>query len=175
MTDIMQTDRILLRQWTEADAEPLFKYASDPDVGPRAGWPAHQSVEEGLRVIRTFFRNDTTWAIVHRNTGEPIGFIGYYTQKTSNISIGTNDCEVEYRLGKPFWNQGICTEALRLMLDYCLHMKSFEHIWTDLFIGNPASGRVMEKCGFKDTGMLNKCSHLIGDDRNMVKVFKYEG
>lgn len=36
----MQTDRILLRQWTEADAEALFKYASDPDVGPRAGWPA---------------------------------------------------------------------------------------------------------------------------------------
>lgn len=135
----------------------------------------HQSIEESLRVIQTFFRNDTTWAIVHRNTGEPIGFIGYYTQKTSNISIGTNDCEVEYRLGKPFWNQGICTEALRLMLDYCLHMKSFEHIWTDLFIGNPASGRVMEKCGFKDMGMLNKCSHLIGDDRNMVKVFKYEG
>ena len=36
----MKTERILLRHWQESDAEALFKYASDPDVGPRAGWPA---------------------------------------------------------------------------------------------------------------------------------------
>ena len=42
----METEKILLRYWQESDAEALFKYASDPDVGPRAGWPAHKSVEE---------------------------------------------------------------------------------------------------------------------------------
>ena len=46
----METERILLRPWLESDAETLFKYASDPDVGPRAGWPPHQSVEESLAV-----------------------------------------------------------------------------------------------------------------------------
>ena len=51
----METERILLRHWEEADAEALFKYASDPDVGPRAGWPAHQSVEESREIIRAFF------------------------------------------------------------------------------------------------------------------------
>lgn len=60
----MVTERILLRYWQESDAEALFKYASDPDVGPRAGWPAHKSVEESREIIRTFFHNDTTWAIV---------------------------------------------------------------------------------------------------------------
>ena len=35
----METERILLRRWQDNDAETLFKYASDPDVGPRAGWP----------------------------------------------------------------------------------------------------------------------------------------
>lgn len=34
---IMEIERILLRHWEESDAEALFKYASDPDVGPRAG------------------------------------------------------------------------------------------------------------------------------------------
>ena len=34
---------------------------------------------------------------------------------------------------------------------------------------------VMEKCGFVDTGMLNKCSQLVGGDKDMVKVFKYKG
>ena len=46
--NMMQTARILLRPWRESDAETLFKYASDPEVGPRAGWPPHQSVEESL-------------------------------------------------------------------------------------------------------------------------------
>ena len=38
----METERILLRPWRESDAETLFKYASDPEVGPRAGWPPHK-------------------------------------------------------------------------------------------------------------------------------------
>lgn len=47
----METERILLRYWQESDAEALFKYASAPDVGPRAGWPAHKSVEESREII----------------------------------------------------------------------------------------------------------------------------
>ena len=47
----METERILLRYWQESNAEALFKYASDPDVGPRAGWPAHNSVEESREII----------------------------------------------------------------------------------------------------------------------------
>mgnify|MGYP002624952804 CR=1 FL=1 len=44
----MKTNRITLRPWQESDAEALFKYASDPEVGPRAGWPVHKSLEETL-------------------------------------------------------------------------------------------------------------------------------
>ena len=169
----METERILLRRWQESDAEVLFKYASDPDVGPRAGWPAHKSAEESLEIIRTYFNNDTTWAIVLKETDEAIGCIGCYNHENSNIPIGENDCEVGYWIGKPFWNRGICTEALKLMLDYCIHIKHFENIWADHFTDNPASGKVMEKCGFTDTGILNRCSQLVGGDKNMVKVFKY--
>lgn len=170
----METDQILLRRWVETDAEALFKYASDPDVGPRAGWEAHKSVKESLEVIRTFFNNDSIWAIVLKETGEPIGCIGYYAFGASNIGIGKNDCEVGYWVGKPYWNRGVCTQALRLMLDYCVSVKRFENIWADHFIGNPASGRVMEKCGFVDTGMLNKCSGLLGGDKELVRIYKYE-
>ena len=80
-----------------------------------------------------------------------------------------------YWVGKPYWNKGICTEALKLMLDYCINEKHFENIWADHFTGNPASGRVMEKCGFSDTGMLNRCSQLVGGDKDLDKVFKYTG
>ncbi len=73
----METERISLRPWLDSDAETLFKYASDPDVGPRAGWPPHKSVEESLEIIRNVFNKDTTtWAIVRKATGEVNGAIG---------------------------------------------------------------------------------------------------
>ena len=125
INDNMETATILLRRWRETDAEALYKYASDPDVGPRAGWPAHRSVEESLEIIRSVFANDSTWAIVLRETGEAIGCIGYYTHAMSNIDIGTHDCEVGYWLGRPYWNRGICTEdALRQHLCRPLHGQS---------------------------------------------------
>ena len=170
----METDRILLRRWQESDASALFKYASDPEVGPRAGWPPHKSQEESLDVIKNIFTNDTTWAIVLKETGEAIGAMGYFTHDTSNIPIGQNDCEIGYWVARPYWNQGICTEALRLMLDYCINVKQFENIWSDHFIGNPASGRVMQKCGFIDTGRLNRCSNLLGGDQDLVKIMKLD-
>ena len=62
---------IILRPWCDNDAETLYKWASNPDVGPRAGWAPHQSVEESLEIIRTVF-NDAlyTWAIELKENGE---------------------------------------------------------------------------------------------------------
>ena len=169
---MMQTERILLRPWRESDAETLYKYASDPEVGPRAGWPPHQSVEESMEIIRTVFHSDHIWAIELRATGEAIGCMGYYTHNESNINIDENDVEAGYWIAKPYWNRGVCTEALRLLIDYCFNVKGFNTIWSDFFVDNPASGRVMEKCGFRDTGEINYCSHLqVGNDRP-VKIMR---
>lgn len=170
----METDRILLRPWREEDAEALFRYASDPDVGPRAGWSPHKSVGESLQVIREVFSNDHTWAIELRETGEAIGCMGYFTPGESNIVIGENDAEIGYWVAKPFWNTGICTEALRLMIDYCFNVKGFECLWSDFFIDNPASGHVMEKCGFRDTGEFNYCSNLYGGSDRPVHIMKLD-
>lgn len=168
----METERLILRPWRETDAEALFKYASDPDVGPRAGWPPHQSVEDSLEVIRTFFNNDHTWALELKETGEPIGCIGYYLCGESNIRIGENDAEIGYWVAKPNWNRGLCTEAARFMVDYCLNVKGFKTLWCDYFIDNPASGRVIEKCGFKDTGEINWLSKLYRAGDRPVKIMK---
>jgi len=171
---MMETERLILRPWRDSDAEALYKYASDPDVGPRAGWPPHQSVQDSLEVIRTFFNNDHTWALELKETGEPIGCIGYYTYGESNIKIGENDAELGYWIAKPYWNKGLCTEALRVMIDYCLNVKGFKVLWSDFFVDNPASGRVMEKCGFRDTGEINWCSHLYHAKDRPVKVMRLD-
>lgn len=91
----MQTERILLRPWHDDDAAALYK-------------------------IRTLFHSDHIWAIELKcaggdasvPSGEPIGCIGYYTHGESNIDIGENDAEVGYWVARPYWNRGICTEAL---------------------------------------------------------------
>ena len=89
----METERILLRPWRDSDAESLFKWASDPDVGPRAGWPPHKSVQESLEIIRTVFKDATnTWAIEWKETGEAIGAMGYGP---------SCDCALPAREGEP--------------------------------------------------------------------------
>jgi len=49
---IVKTDRLILRPWTEADAESLYRYASDPRIGPMAGWEVHTSVDYSREIIR---------------------------------------------------------------------------------------------------------------------------
>ena len=107
-----------------------------------AGWPPHKDIEESRGVIR------------------------------SNIPIGEEDAEIGYWIAKPYWNRGIATEALRAMVDYCFNVKGFLTLWSDFFIDNPASGRVMEKCGFKDTGEINWCSHLYHGEDRPVHIMK---
>ena len=170
----METKRIQLRPWRENDAETLFKYASDPEVGPRAGWPPHKSVEESLEIIRTVFSTDTMWAVEWKETGEAIGCVGYLPASASNLKIADNQAEVGYWIAKPYWGKGICTEALQLVIDHCINEKGFTVLWGDYFLDNPASGRVMEKCGFVDTGEETRCPKLeVGTDRP-VKVMKLE-
>ena len=118
----METDRFLLRPWRECDAEALFKYASDPDVGPRAGWEPHKSVEESLQIIRTIFGGDHMWAIE--------------------------------------------------LKDYCFNEKHLDVLWSDFFIDNPASGRVMGKCGFRETGEMRYCENLYGGCKRPIKVMR---
>ena len=83
----MQTERIILRPWVESDAETLFKYASDPEVGPRAGWPPHKSVEESLEIIRTVFSAEGMWAVILKETGEAIGCVGSLRPRDGEMRI----------------------------------------------------------------------------------------
>ena len=149
---MLETNRLILRPWRDDDAAALFKYASDPDVGPRAGWPPHKSEEESLEIIRTVFNNDSNWAIVLKETGEAIGAIGYGPSCDCKLPSREDEPLCGYWIAKPYWNRGICTEALQCMLDLILTTTDIPSLISGHFVDNPASGRVMEKCGFIPTG-----------------------
>ena len=163
---ILQTKRLILRPWRESDAGALYKYASDPEVGPRAGWPPHRSEQESLEIIRTVFSGEGMWAIELKQTGEAIGCAGYLPSAASNLKIDADQAEVGYWVARPYWGKGICTEALQEVINYCFQQKGFTALWGDYFPDNPASGRVMAKCGFVDTGRETLCPNLsVGADR----------
>ena len=149
---MLETNRLTLRPWREEDAAVLFKWASDPDVGPRAGWPPHRSEEESLEIIRTVFNNDSNWAIELKETGEAIGAIGYGPSCDCRLPARDGEPLCGYWVAKPYWNRGICTEALRLMLDHIRSTTEIKSLISGHFVDNLASGRVMEKCGFIPTG-----------------------
>lgn len=71
----MKTERLILRPWTEEDAASLYKYAQDPKIGPIAGWPPHTSVENSREVIRDILSAPETYAVVLKETNEPIGSV----------------------------------------------------------------------------------------------------
>ena len=171
----METDRIILRPWRESDAEILFKWASDPDVGPRAGWPPHKSVEESLEIIRTVFNDATnTWAIELKETGEAIGAMGYGSSCECDLPAREGEPLIGYWVAKPYWNQGICTEALQLMLDHIRQTTDIKSLISGHFIDNPASGRVMEKCGFVPTGETCIDANQYQGENRPIRVLRLE-
>ena len=168
----MKTKRIHLRSWRESDAEALFRYASDPEVGPRAGWQPHSSVEESRLIIESVFNNATTWAIALNDTDEAIGAIGYGESCDCALPALPGEQTVGYWVAKPYWNQGICTEALRLLVDYCFDVEGMQSLISGHFVDNPASGRVMEKCGFVATGEIAFDPSLYGGANRPIRVLR---
>lgn len=146
---ILETNRLILRPWEESDAENLYKYASSPEVGPIAGWPAHTSVENSLDIIRNVLSAPETYAVVDKHTGCAIGSIGLMIGNRSNIGLPNTEGEVGYWIGVPYWGQGLIPEAVQEILRYAFEELHLEKVWCGYFNGNTKSKKVQEKCGFQ--------------------------
>lgn len=138
-----------MRPWRETDAEALFKYASDPRVGPAAGWPVHPSVEFSRQVIRDVLSSEETYAIVPKIEGRPAGSIGLALREKDGRYLGETTGEIGYWIGVPFWGQGLIPEAARELLRHGFEDLGLETIWCGYYDGNEKSRRVAEKCGFR--------------------------
>ena len=145
----METRRLLLRRWTPEDAEDLYRYASDPDVGPIAGWPPHRSVEESLNVIRTILSRPECYAVCRKEDGKAIGSIELMLNGVTDMTDRDDECEMGFWLGKPFWGRGIMPEAVRELLRRAFDECGMQTVWIGYYEGNDKSRRVQEKCGFR--------------------------
>ncbi|MBP1576411.1 MAG: GNAT family N-acetyltransferase [Oscillospiraceae bacterium] len=144
----LETERLMLRPWQKEDADDLFRYASDPMVGPSAGWLPHQNREESRRIIETVLSAEETYALVFKQTGEVIGSVGIMLPGRGNLPMEKGEAELGYWIGKPFWGQGLVPEAVQVLLSRCFSGLGCQKVYIVYFSGNHKSKRVSEKCGF---------------------------
>ena len=146
---LLETERLILRRWEKNDAESLYEYAKDPDVGPIAGWPAHRSIEESRDVIKNVFNGKEAYAICLKTDNKAIGAVELKLNGHTDMTERDDECELGYWLGKPFWGQGIVPEAVKEMLRHAFEELGMTTVWVGYYEGNAKSKRVQEKCGFR--------------------------
>lgn len=169
MKKILETERLILRPWRSEDASSLYKYASDPKVGPIAGWPVHTSIEYSIETIRDIFSNEGIYAIVPKGQEEPVGCIGLLRGEVSDFGIGSDEGEIAYWIGVPYWGKGLMPEVIRELMRYCFEELELKALWCGYFEGNDKSLRTHEKCEFEyNRTNYNKPWPLMGDIRTEV-------
>lgn len=171
--DILEfhSQRLTMRPWSISDAEPLYRLAKSPIVGPSAGWKPHQSVDESLDIIRTVFSSSNMWAVTDKATGNLLGCIGFLMGNESNISIEEGEAEVGYWIGESFWDRGYATESLQAVIKLAFQKQKIRKLCGCCFTDNARSMNVMRKCGFKEESGEVFCPNLkVGYDRP-VKTF----
>ncbi len=143
-----ETERLILRPWLDSDAESLYGYARDPQVGPIAGWPPHTSVENSLEIIRNVLSKPETYAIVLKTNKEPIGSIGLMRNGDGIAPIGATEVELGFWVGVPHWGHGYAPEASRRLIRYAFEQLNVTCVWCGYYNGNQKSKRAQEKIGF---------------------------
>ena len=152
----LETSRLILRQIRMQDAEDIFEWSSDERVARYVLWEPHQSISETrdyIRYIRSAYRHrlPSSWAIELKTNGQVIGTIGFMW-----ISYENRSAEVGYSMSSSFWGQGLMPEALHRLLDFSFEYLKLNRVEAQYDTRNPASGRVLEKCGMVREGILRQ-------------------
>lgn len=137
----LETERLLLRPLTVDDAEAVFVWGSDPEVNRFMCYPRYTEVEKVREWLRSLphSEGDLEFGFVRKADGLLIGSGGAYPRE--------GGWKVGYNLRRDCWGQGYAAEATRAIIDYAHRERGARVFVADHAVDNPASGRVMEKCG----------------------------
>ena len=147
---VLETDRLILREWEETDLNDFFEYASVDGVGQMAGWQPHKNIEESKFVLDMFIREGKTFAVVLKENNKAIGSVGIEKLSTEIDSYeNMTGRELGYVLNKDYWGQGLMPEAVKAVINYCFEAGNCDYLLCSCSPQNIQSARVIEKCGFR--------------------------
>lgn len=152
---LLETGRLLLRPLEAGDIAAMTALVNDYDVAKNTSFIPHPYTEDDAQSF--IARADMTraqgtgfvFAIAGKPGGEFLGGCGLHLREGGLFELG-------YWLGKPYWGRGYATEAARKMASFAFHALKSTKIAAGYFHDNLASGRVLEKLGFKPDGAVNR-------------------
>jgi ribosomal-protein-alanine N-acetyltransferase len=156
---LIQTDRLVLRQMENGDAEDLYSFYSDPLVTKHLDWGGPSTIEETRKIIDTWNqsfedRKLLPWGISSRSDGKIIGTILLMPTRGTFEEVPRFPLTVGYDLSPKFWNKGIVSEALRAVLDFSRNKIGPHRIQAEVLPDNAASLKVLKKLGFQEEGLF---------------------
>lgn len=148
----MYTQRCALRPWCKEDAPLLPAIANTKDISWNTSYRfAHPfDLEAAEKYVETKSNNDdSNWNFAVLMDDEIIGGCGAWRGQ----DIHAHTAEIGYWLGTEYWGKGLATEIVAALVDYLAAATDLEQLSANCFGWNPASPRVLEKCGFVKEGV----------------------
>jgi RimJ/RimL family protein N-acetyltransferase len=149
---VLETERLVLRAPRLADAKAIVRLAGDRRIAENTARIPHpygaDDAEQFLAVVNRQ-EGEATFAIALK--GEVIG--KSEVMGMCGVERREGAAEIGYWLGVPYWNRGYATEAVRALIDHAFGDLEHEALQAGARVSNPASRRVLEKCGFQWTGV----------------------
>jgi len=140
------TERLVLRPVRHQDAAPVSELSSDSDIARMTVRIPFPNPVANVRAWIQATSANSELTFVPTLAGAPIGVVSYFPPPN------TRGGEIGYWLGKPYWGKGYATEMVRALIRHAFLAPDLHQIPISHFIDNPASARVIAKCGFRPTG-----------------------
>jgi RimJ/RimL family protein N-acetyltransferase len=152
-SDVITTERLILRRPKPADAKAKYEYSRDPEVARYMDWVPHPDLGSALAVVE---RAAARW-----ESGEEYSWV--ITVKPADLAVGSVGChmqrqavELGFVLARPYWGQGYATEAAKAVFAWAASCEGVCRIWATCDIENTGSTRVLAKLGMVREGILRR-------------------
>jgi RimJ/RimL family protein N-acetyltransferase len=161
----LESARLLLRRPDARDIGPIMTIVGDWEVVRRLARVPHPYCETDAHFfLDTVVPNEWVWAITMGGSRQLVGMVGLTPEADPDTA------ELGYYVARDHWGNGVATEAAGLVIQYGIHFLGLRRIRSGHFVDNPASGRVLSKLGFVETGRSERTCLAIGSTLPSVEV-----
>lgn len=161
----IETENLILREILPDDAEAIFRIFSDDEVTRYYDLSTYTTIEQAYELIDFFdesfeLERAIRWGITRKSDGLLVGTCGYVWLRTYRGEIG-------YELARPYWRQGIMTEAVDAIVDFGFRELGLNRIEALTMVDNVASVALLRKVGFVQEGILRQHDYFKGKFHDM--------
>ena len=151
---VLRGERVTLRALKMRDDRDMFEYGTDTEVTKHVLWETYDDIRDArayIRFVRRQYAAGDAYIFGIEYERKLIGTIGFMW-----VNEEFRSAEIGYSMNRAYWNRGLMTEALRVLLRYAFGTLRLNRVEAQHETGNPASGRVMQKAGMRYEGTLRQ-------------------